>query len=742
MRRQTTLNPIRFQNKSNELNCNEDCLYENNHYPCKSRMEPMKKYRYLWIIIVITLFVFYTVRADTSSKLDINRISRTVAYTLPVFHLNQLPLDTYISTNAFKQYLETLDPSKSYFLQGDIDEFNQQASQLHKQLRKGDIHFATNTYTILMERMENRLGFTEALLEKGFDTSIDETFTWDRSEIEWPENQVEWDEIWRKRIKNEYIGRIISKKLDEQEAIEESSQNESENQTIDLSDDEAEYDEDYEESLLSPEEFILEKYQQLHLTMKSFDQEMLLQRYLSAFSQVYDPHSDYLSPSGVEDFDINMKLSLVGIGAMLRPDDGAAKIVRLIPGGPAETDGRLKAGDKIIAVAQDDEEPVSILHWPLYKAVRLIRGEIDSKVVITVIPASDRNGTRTRKIDLIRDEVKLEEQAAKSELREITTSNGFTRRIGIITLPDFYADFKAKNANKKDARRASSDVRLLIEELKKEQIEGLIIDLRNNGGGSLVEAIEIAGLFITSGPIVQVKERRGLQVLPDADPEINYKDPLIILVNRLSASASEILAAALQDYGRAIIVGDEHTHGKGTVQTLMSLGDKKGSLKLTTAGFYRINGGSTQLRGVEPDIVIPSLLDIMEVGEKELDHALPWDTIRPALYRRSTNFDSWLPQIKNQSIERRKSNPEFQKFLDLRDRLGERYKSKTVSLLLSTRLAEAEAETELDEFRESSFQDEESDSANDLTLNETLHILTDWIDLKESAQPALLAPAH
>jgi carboxyl-terminal processing protease len=706
----------------------------------------MKKYRCLRTIMMITLMGVGSVRADASSDLDINRISRTVAYTLPVFHLNQLPLDTYISTNAFKQYLEILDPGKSYFLQSDIDEFNKQAFQLHKQIRKGDIHFATNTYTILMERMENRLAFTEALLEKGFDTGIDETFTWDRSEIKWPQNQAEWDETWRKRIKNEYIGRIISKELDEKEAASEKviapvSPEESESQPILASDEKAEYDESYEESLLTPEEFILEKYQQLHLTMESFDQEMLLQRYLSAFSQVYDPHSDYLSPSGVEDFDINMKLSLVGIGAMLRPDDGAAKIVRLIPGGPAETDGRLKAGDKIIAVAQEDEEPVSILHWPLYKAVRLIRGEKDSKVVITVIPASDRNGTRTRKIDLIRDEVKLEEQAAKSELREITTPNGLTRRLGVITLPDFYADFKATNANKKDARRASSDVRRLIEELKKEHIEGLVIDLRNNGGGSLVEAIEIAGLFITSGPVVQVKERRGLQVLPDADPEITYKDPLIVLVNRLSASASEILAAALQDYGRAIIVGDEHTHGKGTVQTLMSLGDKKGSLKLTTAGFYRINGGSTQLRGVEPDIVIPSLLDVMGVGEKELDHALPWDTIRPALYRKSTAFESWLPKLTNQSIERRKANPEFQNFLNRRDRLGERYESKTVSLLLSNRLAEAEAELELDKLQESSFQDEESDSTNDLTLNETLHILTDWIDLEESAQPALLAPA-
>lgn len=701
----------------------------------------MKKYIRLCTFMSILLLGIYSATADTSSKLDINRISRTVAYTLPVFHLNQLPLDTYISTNAFKQYLETLDPSKSYFLQSDIDEFNNQASQLHKQLRKGDIHFATNTYTILMERMENRFAFTEALLEKGFNTNIDETFTWDRSETDWPKNQMEWDEIWRKRIKNEYIGRIISKELDNKEATNTASQDDAEDPATLASEEEDEYDEAYEESLLTPKEFILEKYQQLHLTMKSFDQEMLLQRYLSAFSQVYDPHSDYLSPSGVEDFDINMKLSLVGIGAMLRPDDGAAKIVRLIPGGPAETDGRLKAGDKIIAVAQGDEEPISILHWPLYKAVRLIRGEKDSKVVITVIPASDRNGTRTRKIDLIRDEVKLEEQAAKSEQREITTPNGLTRRLGIITLPDFYADFKATNANKKDARRASSDVRRLIEELKKEQIEGLVIDLRNNGGGSLLEAIEIAGLFITSGPVVQVKERRGLQVLPDADPEIVYKDPLIVLVNRLSASASEILAAALQDYGRAIIVGDEHTHGKGTVQTLMSLGDKKGSLKLTTAGFYRINGGSTQLRGVKPDIVIPSLLDVMEVGEKELDHALPWDTIRPALYRKSNAVETWLPQLTEQSIERRKANPEFQNFLNRRDRLSERYESKTVSLLLADRLAEAEAELELDELQESSFQDEENDSANDLTLTETLHILTDWIDLEERTTPALLAPA-
>lgn len=707
----------------------------------------MKKLQTTITVFLVLLFVqSHPIHAE-KTQLDINRISRTVAYTLPVFHLNQLPLDTHISTNAFNRYLETLDPARSYFLQSDIDEFKTDATQLHKQLRKGDISFATNAYERLMSRMQDRLDYTKKLLEQGFKTDINETFNWNRTESPWPQNQTDWDDLWRKRIKNEYLGRLIAKQLDDTEPAsdnleaEPTSTNEVASAAETAETEEPEYDEAYEDSLLTPEEFILEKYEQLLLTMQSFDQEMLLQRYLSAFSQIYDPHSDYLSPSGVEDFDINMKLSLVGIGAMLRPDDGAAKIVRLIPGGPAETDGRLKAGDKIIAVAQEDEDPVSILHWPLYKAVRLIRGEKDSKVTLTVIPASDRNGTRTKKIDLIRDEVKLEEQAAKRDLHEITTPAGETRKLGVITLPDFYADFKATSAKQADARRASTDVKKLINELREEKIEGLILDLRNNGGGSLVEAIEIAGLFITSGPIVQVKERRGLQVLPDADPNLDYDGPLIILVNRLSASASEILAAALQDYGRAIIIGDEHTHGKGTVQTLMSLGDKKGSLKLTTAGFYRINGGSTQLRGVEPDIVLPSLLDVMEVGEKELDYALPWDTIRPALYRKKSRYENYLSQLTEQSEQRRAANPEFQVFLEQRARLEERYASKTVSLLLSERLAEAQTEQELDEIQESRLGDPDSEEQNDLILNETLQIMSDLIDIKAGNQPALLAPS-
>ncbi|MCK4563351.1 MAG: carboxy terminal-processing peptidase [Verrucomicrobia bacterium] len=680
------------------------------------------------------------------SDLDVKKISRAVAYSLPLYHLNQLPLDESISTNACNLFINSLDPARSYFLQSDIDSFNADSKVLNKQLRKGNIEFADNVFNILMERIENRTAFIEKILEEGFDTSVDESFLWDRKEAAWIQNEAEWDEVWRKRIKNEYIARLVVKQVyadDEANADTNTVDSAETIVTNIVADAEGEYDEAAETANLSPEEFILERYRQFKLTMETFDEEMLLQRYLSSFSQVYDPHSDYMSPSSVEDFDINMKLSLVGIGALLRPDDGMIRIVRIIPGGPADRDGRLKAGDKIIAVAQGDEEPVSILHRPLYKTVRIIRGEKDTTVVLTVIPASDRSGTRTKKIDLIRDEVKLEEQAAKSKVREIEMEDGTTRRLGVITLPDFYADFKATNKKEKDARRASTDVRRLINELMLEGIEGLVLDLRNNGGGSLLEAIETAGLFISSGPIVQVKERDRIQVLPDVDPETNYEGPMIVLVNSLSASASEILAAALQDYKRAIIVGDRKTHGKGTVQTLIPLGGtRRGSLKITTAGFYRINGGSTQLKGVTPDIVIPSYLDVMDLGEDSLEHALPWDSVHEAMYRTVNGQVEFVPLLAEHSNERLENNAEFQTYLVKRDRLKERFETRTVSLSLENRIAEAEAEKELDDIQNGSFleETEEEDDSKDLVLTETLNILSDMIDLKKIGRPELLAP--
>ena len=682
------------------------------------------------------------------SDLDVKKITKTVAYSLPVFHLNHLSLNEGVSTNAFELFINSLDPSHTYFLQSDIDEFRVESKLLGKKLQKGNIDFANKVYDRLMERIKDRTQFIDKQLEKGFDTSVEETFLWDRKKAPWPKDKAEWDEIWRKRIKNEYIARMVSKQVyadDEpttnQTASTHTNTESNETETVDsatniVKEADSEYDEDAELARLSPEEFISDRYKQFLSTMESFDEEMLLQRYLSSFTHVYDPHSDYMSPSSLEDFEINMKLSLVGIGAMLRPDDGAEKIVRLIPGGPAERDGRLKPGDKIIAVAQGDEKPVSIMHWPSYKAVRLIRGEKGTKVVLTVIPAADRSGTLTKRIDLIRDEVKLEEQAAKGKVREIKTDNGKTMRLGVLELPDFYADFKATSNHEKDARRASVDVRRILGELEAEGVEGIVLDLRNNGGGSLVEAIDIAGLFIPSGPVVQVRDRRGVQVLPDADPATNYDGPLLVLVNRLSASASEILAAALQDYHRALVVGDEKTHGKGTVQTLLAMGGThRGSLKLTTAGFYRINGGSTQLKGVVPDLIIPDYLDVMGLGEEELEHALPWDTIRPALYRTLKGYVSQIPELKARSKKRLEKDEEFQSYFAKRARLKKRFDEKTISLSLQQRLEEAEAEKELDDLQSGAFLDDEKDEdddSKDIILKEALQILADMIELQKT----------
>ncbi|MBN2784893.1 MAG: PDZ domain-containing protein, partial [Pontiellaceae bacterium] len=446
----------------------------------------MKLKRYLLALSLLSLPVIGGCELE-KSDLDVRKISRTVAYSLPVFHLNQLPMDAGISTNAFNLFIDSLDPAHCYFMKPDIDSFEKEAPSLYKQLRKGDITFAQKVYDVLMERIKNRIAFVEKQLEAGFETDKDEVFLWDRKDAPWPADEEEWDDLWRKRVKNEYIARLVSDQLYDEEAkespvpaTETSSNNSTTNNLGGTSSNLTEtasaegLDELVEAEPLTPEEFILERYTQFLLTMQSFDEEMLLQRYLTAFTQVYDPHSDYMSPSSVEDFDINMKLFLVGIGAMLRPEDGTARIVRLIPGGPAERDGRLQEGDKIIAVAQENEEPISILHWPLYKSVRLIRGEKNTKVILTVIPASDRSGTRTRRIDLVRDEVKLEEQAAHGEIKKLSQQEGEPRSIGVITLPDFYADFSA-DQNDETARRASTDIRRLIHEQLDEGIDGMIL---------------------------------------------------------------------------------------------------------------------------------------------------------------------------------------------------------------------------------------------------------------------------
>ena len=656
--------------------------------------------------------------APPPDTLPVERIAARVADRLPHVHLNRDDFNDTIATNALMLFIDSLDYDHSLFLASDIAEFQLQATNLDDQVKSGKTDFAQTVFLRFKERLINRVAYVNQLLDKGFDLNQTETYRWKRDTAPWSADKAEWDDLWRKKIKNDFVSRVA--------AIDAGANEEKPKTTNAVTGVKA-------AKVLTPVDAVRERYKQYQMLIdNNFDRETVLQRYLSSFTRSYDPHSDYLSPRSVEDFDINMSLSLVGIGATLRSEDGAAKIEKLIAGGPAEQDGRLLPGDKIIAVAQGDKEPASILYWPLSKAVRIIRGEKGTKVVLTVIPADDTTGTSTKTIDLIRDEVKLEAQAAKGAVRAFTETNGVPYRIGVLTLPEFYANFEAARNGDDNARRASTDVRRILSGFATNHLDGVILDLRNNGGGSLTEAIDIAGLFIPVGPIVQVREQRGVSVLPDGDPETVYGGPLIVLVNRLSASASEIVAAALQDYGRAIIVGDSKTHGKGTVQTvfpLSKLNDDLGSIKVTTASFYRIAGGSTQLKGVVPDVVLPSLYDALEIGEEYLPHALPWSQVRSAYYRPWTeSVKPAIPELKELSSVRRAVNPAFTTFLARRDRIRGRMETPEVSLKVSDRIGEIVAEKDMEKLQDEALDSDKADK-DDPILDEALNITADLVDL-------------
>lgn len=660
-----------------------------------------------------------------------DRISRLLASALPGMHITHTPLTDVVATNALALFLSSLDFDHCFFLAGDIAKFQAQAPELENRLRNGDVSFAYDVFDIFRDRVSNRVAYVNQRLDKDIPHHTTDTYRWKRRNEPWPENEMEWNRLWDKKVRNEYIARIVNRKLLEEKAATSGMTN----NPIQLETNGLTRITDQQNALLSPKEFIRKRYERFVMILNDSDAEWVLQLYLTAFCHAYDPHSDYMSASSTEDFDIGMKLSLVGIGAILSSEDGAAKIERLIPGGPADRDGRLKAGDKIIAVAQGDDEPTDVLHWPLSRTVRLIRGEKGTPVTLSIIPASDITGSVVVPIRLIRDEVKLEEQAAKSRV-ETNTTAGISRTLGVITLPAFYVDMKSRLNDRSEFRSSTRDVAQLVRELRiNNNIKGLILDLRNNGGGSLAEAVEMTGLFIPSGPIVQVKESRGnIQPLSDPDPTVLYGGPLVVLVNRQSASASEILAGSLQDYGRAILIGDSKTHGKGTVQSLVNLDQRDprmGSLKVTTASFHRINGDSTQRQGIIPDIVLPALLDVMEVGEEFLPQALPWSRVPASLYKPVRDLRPAVEILRRQSEARTKTDPRFIAQRKLIKRYSDQQAALDIPLDLEARITMAREESDLQKIEESIDNEDSPPSPKDedLTLTEALSILNDLITL-------------
>ena len=694
------------------------------------------------LILVATLLVWWQVLpVNAASKpmapdAQAAEIARYFEKVVPRLHLSHHPLDVEVATNAMDLYLGMLDYDRTFFLAQDIAEFRGEAPSQVERLHRGDVSLAFRVFERFKERVRNRVEYADGLIGKGFDFTGDETYVWKRKDLSWPADEKDWNEVWRKKIKNEYVARLVAREMADQDKTNRAAKAESgEGKATTVPTNSAALRASEADAQLSPESYLRKLYKQFLLVLEDSDAEFVLQRYFTAFAQSYDPHSEYMTPSTSEDFEISMKLTLGGIGALLQSEDGAAKIEKIIPGGPAARDGRLKAGDKIIAVTQESGETVDILHWPLYKAVGVIRGKKGSKVILTVIPASDISGSRTVKIQLVRDEVKLEDQEAKGEIIAVAGADGSTNDVGVIDLPAFYADMKNRLSGGGEYKSSTRDVARIVTDMKEKHVGGIILDLRDNGGGSLEEAVEMTGLFFPSGPVVQVRESRGIQKLNDPDPDTLYDGPLVVLVNRRSASASEILAAALQDYGRAIIVGDAKTHGKGTVQSWQPLDERNpalGSIKVTTHSFYRVAGGSTQMKGVVPDIVIRSVLDVMEVGEEYLPHAMPWTVISMAEYHPVADLSSWIPGLRRNSEARRAKDPRFMAQNDVIKRVKQHQDVSDISLNLKARVELAREEKGLDKAQDEVLGEDESGkeparriSDKDFVLKEAGHVLVD-----------------
>ncbi len=595
--------------------------------------------------------------AEKSNTLDQGQVALAVSNWLQQAHYSRKEMDAEMSAKLLTTYLELLDYNKLYFTQQDIEEFTLKYSEsLHKFIRSGDLSPATDIFERFKERVESRVADNKKLATKKYDFQDKREVELNRQKSPWPKNLAEADKIWSDRVEAEILQEHLS-----------------------------------ELKLRSPEETVTRRYDQALRNVREMDADDVTSTFLKALAQSYDPHSEYMSPSEMENFQISMKLSLVGIGAVLRSEDGYTKIMEIVPGGPADRDGRLKVGDRILAVGQGDKEFEDVVDMKLDKVVEKIRGKKETNVRLQVIPNDADDPSKRSIIEITRDEVKLKDQEAKAELLDVTNAEGKVSRIGWITLPSFYANMSGDG----EPKSTTADVDALLARLKKENIEGLVIDLRRDGGGSLEEAINLTGLFIPQGPVVQAKDPSGkITINSDKNPDVSYSGPLIVVMNRLSASASEIFAAALQDYGRALVVGDERSFGKGTVQTIVDL-DKSmslpffnvkkpeaGALKLTIQKFYRIRGGSTQIKGVESDIILPSRTDNAEIGEASLKNPLDYDEVAPAILLakdKSPTKRLFLEELRARSQKRIQGDPEFIYVNEDMQRLRERIAKNSIS---------------------------------------------------------------
>lgn len=613
----------------------------------------MQKHLSQWLLaFLLTLASFSSVGVENTTTLsptvDHLRATKIITDFLGRYHYRKIKLDDDFSETIYKNFLDTLDPSKSYFLATDIARFDKYKFTLDDALRANNLLPAYSIFSTYKKRVNERIEYALLMIDKEFDFNKNESFNVERDEVSWPYTVEQQNDLWRKRIKNDVLSLLLADKKHEEIK-----------KTLD------------------------KRYSSVLKRTHQLDENDIFQLYINSYATAIDPHTSYLSPRSFDNFEIRMSLSLEGIGALLRNDGDHTIVERIIPGGPADLGDELHAKDKIIGISQQtDKEFTDVVGWRLEEVVELIRGPKDTIVKLQILPGDKGDGAAVEEISITRNKIKLEEQAATKDIIEVPQTNGM-KKVGVITIPTFYLDFNAFQNGDEDYRSTTRDVARLLGELADENIDALVLDIRSNGGGSLIEATQLSGLFIDKGPIVQVRDSSGhIEIHKDRDENISYHGPMVVLVDRFSASASEIVASALQDYGRAIIVG-ETTFGKGSVQQLVDLnrfGRKNdanlGQLKATIAQYYRINGESTQHRGVEPDIPFEASYDKSKQGERSLDNALPWTKISPTQFNNRHISKEIIDNLSAEHYERTKADEKYQSLIKLYN-LNESLQNKT-----------------------------------------------------------------
>ncbi|MBK6660504.1 MAG: carboxy terminal-processing peptidase [Proteobacteria bacterium] len=653
------------------------------------------------------------------------RSTHLITHLISNYHYRNVPLDDALSKKILDRYIDSLDPARSYFTQADIDEFQQHATRVDDYLRSSSLNPLFDMFVRFRQRLGERVNYAIKAVDGKFDFKADESFEFDRKNAAWPKDTAELDELWRKRVKND----ILSLKLAGKAAGDITTT-------------------------------LKKRYDGLVRRTAQLNSEDVFQTLMIAYTTAIDPHTAYFSPRTSENFKIRMSLSLEGIGAVLQSDNELTVVREVVPGGPADLSGKLHADDRIVGIGQDDKGPiVDVIDWRLDDVVELIRGPKNSVVRLQVLPKGTALGGPTTIVAITRNTIQLEEQAAKGTVIDVKRGSGVAK-IGIITLPTFYMDFEARSAGDENYRSTTRDVRKIIDELTAKQVEGLVIDLRANCGRSLTDATELTGLFTGPGPVVQVRDSQGrVQVERSTEPQVFYKGPLAVLVDRNSASASEIFAGAIQDYHRGMVVG-EPTFGKGTVQNLVDLNrydqtmnGKLGQLKATIAQFFRVSGSSTQYQGVIPDVPFPTVMGDDEHGERSLDNALPWAAIDPARFTAVAYSTDRVATVRKQLDKRIASDSAFQALLATERAVSDAQAQKSLSLREDKRRAEhdkaradqrtrenqirqarglpplpADAVTPEDDEEEDEFRKpDDKDKALDVILTEAGNVLTDWI---------------